>query len=61
MRVCIGSSNIRGRIIDQLKSMGNELGVYKIILDCNDKNIDFYEKCGFQKKENCMAWYIPGR
>eukprot|EP01122_Echinamoeba_exundans_P002752 TRINITY_DN12733_c0_g1_i1.p1 TRINITY_DN12733_c0_g1~~TRINITY_DN12733_c0_g1_i1.p1 ORF type:complete len:173 (-),score=26.73 TRINITY_DN12733_c0_g1_i1:22-540(-) len=60
------SSSCRGQqlgklLIDQLKAMGDELGVYKIILDCNDKNIDFYEKCGFQKKENCMAWYIPGR
>lgn len=45
-------------MIDQLKAMAKTLGVYKVILDCNDSNIDFYEKCGFKKKENCMAWYI---
>jgi len=31
---------------------------YKIILNCNDKNIPFYEKCGFTKKENEMALYF---
>jgi len=27
---------------------------YKIILDCSDKNISFYERCGFKVVENCM-------
>ncbi len=27
---------------------------YKIILDCSDKNISFYERCGFKLIENCM-------
>lgn len=31
--------------------------VYKVILDCDDKNIEFYEKCGFSRKGNCMAKY----
>ena len=31
---------------------------YKIILNCSDKNISFYEKCGFTKKENEMALYL---
>jgi glucosamine-phosphate N-acetyltransferase len=45
-------------MIDQLKEMGRSLGVYKIILDCNEKNMGFYERCGFARKELQMAWYI---
>lgn len=29
-------------------------GAYKIILDCSDENVSFYEKCGYIKYENCM-------
>jgi glucosamine-phosphate N-acetyltransferase len=29
-------------------------GCYKVILDCSDDNVRFYEKCGFKKHENCM-------
>jgi glucosamine-phosphate N-acetyltransferase len=31
---------------------------YKIILNCSDENIPFYEKCGFSKKENEMVLYF---
>ena len=31
---------------------------YKIILNCSDENIPFYEKCGFSKKENEMTLYF---
>lgn len=31
---------------------------YKIILDASDANIEFYEKCGFTKKENQMVIYL---
>jgi len=47
------------RIIQALKFIGAEAGCYKIILDCSQKNIPFYEKCGFQHKEYEMVWYIP--
>lgn len=30
---------------------------YKIILNCSDDNIDFYKKCGFEKKQNQMVIY----
>lgn len=30
---------------------------YKITLDCNDKNIVFYEKCGFELKGNQLVLY----
>ncbi|KAF9062995.1 acyl-CoA N-acyltransferase [Rhodocollybia butyracea] len=38
-----------------------ELGCYKTILNCSDANIPFYEKCGYQKKENEMAKYAQER
>ncbi|KAL7750774.1 Glucosamine-phosphate N-acetyltransferase-like protein [Sorochytrium milnesiophthora] len=47
-------------IIDALKSVGEHVGCYKIILDCAEKNVKFYEKCGFEKKEVEMVWYIKG-
>lgn len=31
---------------------------YKIILDCSEKNLKFYEKCGFEKKGCFMALYF---
>jgi glucosamine-phosphate N-acetyltransferase len=49
--------NIGLVIIDQLKQIGWAQGAYKIILDCSDKNIGFYERCGFSKKEIQMALY----
>jgi len=33
-------------------------GCYKIILDCSEKNIGFYNKFGFVKKEAQMALYL---
>lgn len=46
------------RVIDQLVHIGTTLGCYKIILDCAEKNVDFYQKCGFQKKEVQMVAYL---
>lgn len=46
------------KIIQSLVSYGKDCGCYKVILDCNDTNIPFYEKCGFIKKENQMALYF---
>lgn len=45
-------------IIEQLKHIGREVGSYKIILDCSEKNVPFYQKCGFTLKEREMALYI---
>jgi glucosamine-phosphate N-acetyltransferase len=55
------NSQVRGQnlgkmIIEDLMRIGNELGCYKIILDCNEKNIPFYEKCGFHKTEYMMRY-----
>ncbi|WVQ93334.1 hypothetical protein IAU59_000402 [Kwoniella sp. CBS 9459] len=46
------------RIINALEEIGRARGCYKIILDCSDKNIPFYEKCGFKHKEFQMVRYM---
>jgi len=56
-------SSLRGkqlgkRIIDLLLGVGRTTGCYKVILDCSEKNVPFYAKCGFTRKEVQMAHYI---
>jgi len=45
------------RIIQALTHISENNGCYKTILNCNDSNIPFYEKCGYSKKEIEMARY----
>jgi glucosamine-phosphate N-acetyltransferase len=37
------------RIIHALTEIGKSQGAYKIILDCSEHNVPFYEKCGYSK------------
>ncbi|KAG0363521.1 acyl-CoA N-acyltransferase [Gamsiella multidivaricata] len=46
------------RIIETLKAIGKQQGCYKVILDCSEKNVPFYEKCGFERKGVEMGWYV---
>lgn len=45
-------------IILQLVDIGRLQKCYKIVLDCSEKNVVFYEKCGFVRKEVQMVQYI---
>ena len=45
-------------MIEYLINKAKEHQVYKIILNCSDENIKFYEKCGFELKSNQMAKYF---
>jgi len=45
------------RIINALTGISEAIGSYKTILNCNDDNIAFYNKCGYEKKENEMVKY----
>lgn len=45
-------------IVQQLTHMARRAGCYKVILDCDDKNVEFYAKCGFAKKDIQMAIYF---
>ncbi|KAK7436717.1 Glucosamine-phosphate N-acetyltransferase-like protein [Stygiomarasmius scandens] len=49
------------RIIQALTAISELSGSYKTILNCSDANIPFYQKCGFERKENEMAKYAPER
>ena len=46
-------------LIEDLLALGKELGCYKVILNCSDDNVGFYEKCGMYKAENQMRWDRP--
>lgn len=45
-------------LINCLIKRAQEHNCYKIVLNCADKNIKFYEKCGFVIKEFGMAKYF---
>jgi ribosomal protein S18 acetylase RimI-like enzyme len=57
------SSQFRGEglgklLINHLIDIANSKGCYKIILDCNDDNTQFYTKCGFTILGAQMALYL---
>ena len=59
----VTDSKFRGKgygkiMIEYLIEKAKEHQVYKIILNCSDDNIKFYEKCGFELKSNQMAKYF---
>ena len=45
-------------VIDKLKKVAMQFNCYKIILDCSEKNVKFYEKCEFERVGVQMAKYI---
>ena len=49
--------NLGLRLIEVLKKLAVVNNCYKVILDCSEKNVPFYEKCEFKRKEVQMAWY----
>ena len=54
------SSEYRGKnlglkLISCLTEIGRINKCYKIILDCSDKNVPFYVKCGYSKTANQMV------
>lgn len=42
------------QLVQQLCEEAKKIGCYKVILDCESKNIPFYEKLGFQLNDNHM-------
>ncbi|EKX37225.1 hypothetical protein GUITHDRAFT_89759 [Guillardia theta CCMP2712] len=51
--------NVGARLMAALQDIGKKVGCYKVILDCSEDNVKFYERCGFQRKEVQMAVYFP--
>ena len=48
-------------LISYLQDLAVEKNCYKTILNCSKKNVKFYEKLGFYKKEIQMRWDRPQR
>ena len=46
------------KIINELINICIQSSCYKIILNCNENNINFYQNCGFTQKEIEMAKYL---
>jgi glucosamine-phosphate N-acetyltransferase len=45
-------------MIQNLVDEARDAGCYKVILDCDEKNVPFYEKCGLSCKGQEMAVYF---
>ncbi|RKP12659.1 glucosamine 6-phosphate N-acetyltransferase [Piptocephalis cylindrospora] len=45
-------------LITQLRHAAQVLGCYKLLLNCSDKNIGFYEKCGLTQQDVQMKLYL---
>jgi glucosamine-phosphate N-acetyltransferase len=48
-------------IIENLVHIAKQVGCYKVILDCSEKNVRFYENCGFVRKEIQMVQYLTSK
>lgn len=46
------------KIIDFMTNFAKSQGCYKIILDCSDDNVAFYQKCNLERKGNQMVLYF---
>ena len=46
------------RVIGTLTAFAEEVGCYKVILDCGEERVPFYEKCGLERKEVQMVGLI---
>jgi glucosamine-phosphate N-acetyltransferase len=45
------SAGLGKRMVNFLTEHAKHLGAYKVILDCKESVVPFYEKCGFVKQE----------
>lgn len=46
------------RLVEALVGVCRDKGCYKMILDCAEHNVAFYEKCGLSRKEVQMVRYL---
>lgn len=44
-------------VVEQLKHLAWTSGCYKIVLNCVERNVGFYQRCGFSTKEVQMVLY----
>ena len=43
------------RLVTHLLQIANEFNCYRVVLQCEENNIPFYEKCGFRQSEFGMS------
>lgn len=56
-------STVRGqklgaRLVAACAAEARAKGCYKVILDCSEDNVPFYQKCGLTRKEVQMVQYL---
>lgn len=51
-------SGLGRRMVDALTDEARRRGCYKVILDCAESNVPFYERCGYATKELQMVRYL---
>lgn len=47
-------SGVGKSLVEHAVKFAKERGAYKVILDCSEDNVGFYEKCGFRTHEVSM-------
>lgn len=57
----VRGKNLGKILIEELVRISKLNFCYKILLDCQKNNVDFYEKCGFSQKGVEMSYYLPSR
>jgi len=45
-------------LINHLKEIAKSNNCYKLTLDCNDTNVNFYNACDFEKRGNQMCFLL---
>ena len=50
--------NIGKQLIDHLTRFAEGKGCYKVILDCAENNVKFYEKCGYKRNGVEMRYNV---
>jgi glucosamine-phosphate N-acetyltransferase len=56
--ISIRGKKLGKKIVQNLIDLSEKNGCYKVILNCNENNIKFYEKCGLIQKEYEMVKYF---
>ncbi|KAL0240826.1 hypothetical protein GEMRC1_006062 [Eukaryota sp. GEM-RC1] len=52
--------NLGRTLVRHLSSIAKTANCYKVILDCEDKNIEFYQKCGYKIKGGSNGYEALG-
>ena len=54
----VRGQKLGARLVGACAEAARGAGCYKVILDCSEANVPFYEKCGLVRKEVQMVQYL---